>query len=108
MISERQYYLKDIHKIKIFQGTPIADCNRIKLSCNDNSEFFIAANKTQYRDLPLNYYIFAYIVQQKLINMGKKLFKCHSPTLPGIPESLSKNSFNFGKIYKKSSLFGIW
>jgi hypothetical protein len=40
--------------------------------------------------------------------MGKKLFKCQCPSLPGIPESLSKNSYNFGKIYKKSSLFGIW
>lgn len=100
--------MKEIHKIKIFQGPAISDCNKIKLSCNDNSEVFVAANAMPYKDLPLKYYIFAYIVQQKLINMGKKLFKCQNPTLPGIPQSLSKNSYNFGKIYKKSSLFGIW
>lgn len=89
-------------------GAAIADCNRIKLSCNDSSEVFVAANCQPYKDLPLNYYIFAFVIQQKLINMGKKLYKCQAPTLPGIPESLSKNSYNFGKLFKKSSVFGIW
>lgn len=69
---------------------------------------FIAANSRAFKDLPLNYYIFAFVIQQKLLNMGKKLFKCQPPNLPGIPEALAKNSYNYGKIYKKSQILGRW
>jgi len=40
--------------------------------------------------------------------MGRKLFKCINPTMPGIPETLIKNSYNFGRIYKKSQILGKW
>jgi hypothetical protein len=40
--------------------------------------------------------------------MGKKLYKCSSPNVPGIPETLVKNSYNFGKIFKKSQILGKW
>lgn len=61
-----------------------------------------------FRGLPLNYYLFAFIIQQKMGNMGRKLHPCTAPSLPGIPETLTKNSFNFGKIYKKSQILGKW
>ena len=40
--------------------------------------------------------------------MGYKLFKCQPPSLPGIPETLIKNSFYFGRLCKKSSILGRW
>lgn len=58
--------------------------------------------------MPLNYFIFAFVIQQKLINMGKKLYKCSGPNVPGIPETLVKNSYNYGKIFKKSQILGKW
>jgi hypothetical protein len=68
----------------------------------------VAANNKPFRDLPLNYFIFAFVIQQKLTNMDKKLFKCQPASLPGVPEGLVKNSYYYGKICKKSSILGRW
>jgi hypothetical protein len=84
-IGERVCLMKEIHKIKLIQGVAIADCHRIKLSTLDENELFLAANTRLFRGLPLNYYLFAFIIQQKMSNMGRKLHPCTAPSLPGIP-----------------------
>ena len=76
MLTQRQFLLKEFHKIKLIQGNAIQDCSRIKLSCFDSSEIFIAANTQPFNQLPLNYFIFAYVIQQKMLNMGLNLYKC--------------------------------
>ena len=58
--------------------------------------------------MPFDYFILAFVIHHKLINMGHKLLKCQTPSLSGTPESLTKNSFIFGKIGKKSSILGRW
>ena len=68
----------------------------------------MATNQQSKRELPAFYYILAFVVQQKLTNMGHKLFKCQQSSLPGIPEGLVKNSYIFGSILKKSSILGRW
>jgi hypothetical protein len=40
--------------------------------------------------------------------MGKKLSKNVTNVIPGIPESLIKNSYIYGKIFKKSQILGKW
>jgi hypothetical protein len=40
--------------------------------------------------------------------MGSKLYKCSPANVPGIPETLIKNSYNFGKIFKKSQILRKW
>ena len=61
-----------------------------------------------FKSTTLHYFVFAWVVQQKLTNMGHKLRKCSAPSLPGIPASLTNGSFIYGRVSKKSRVLGKW
>lgn len=108
-ISGKNYFLKEFHKIKIIFEEVSPNVHRIKLSKIDQDEYFIAASiSKEFLHVPVHYYIFSSILQQKLINMGLKLQKVGSSDVPGVPETIVKNSYIYGKIFKKSQILGKW
>lgn len=85
-ISGQNHFLKEFHKLKVSSDSSIQDYLRIKLSKIDQDELLIAVPKQKkFGIFSLHYYIFAYLIQQKLLNMGLKLQKVVEPSIPGIP-----------------------
>jgi hypothetical protein len=81
----------------------------LKLSHIIEEELFIAAEiNKKIMNLPLHYFIFANLLQNKLVNMGKKLIKVQEPNIPGVPQIIAASSLIYGKIFKKSQILGKW
>lgn len=57
--------------------------------------------------LPIHYIVFASIITKKLTQMGLKFYQLEK-SVPGVPESIIKNSLIYGKIFKKSQILGRW
>lgn len=57
--------------------------------------------------LSWHYVVFVAVVAKKLAMLGLKIYHLEK-SLPGVPESVVKNSRIYGKIFKKSQIIGRW
>ena len=58
--------------------------------------------------MPLPYYIFAKIIQNRLRAFGILLKENFLEKTPGIPERMISKAKKYGKLYKKSQVLGNW
>ena len=110
LLKDNEYELARIHKIKSIPVLVIKNLLKLKISHNSD-ELMVSVSKElvgfKKERLPLHYIVFASIISCKLEMMGHKFYPLEK-SVPGVPESIIKNSLIYGKIFKKSQILGRW
>ena len=109
-MKDNEYELAKIHKIKSIPVLVSKNLLKLKISHNSD-ELMVSVSKElmgfKKERLPLHYIVFASIISRKLEMMGHKFYPLEK-SVPGVPESIIRNSWIYGKIFKKSQILGRW
>ena len=82
---------------------------KIKFSQNEEPEFTIGVSLFENKfGLPLHYYVFAKMIQEKLILSNIKLEENIDEKISGLPEAIVGKAHKYGKMLKKSQYLGKW
>ena len=101
--------IRKMDKIRVFTEFVREKHPAIKFSQNEESETTIGVNLFEKKfDMPLHYYIFARLVQEKLILSNIKLEENLDEKIPGLSEVMVGKAHKYGKLLKKSQYLGKW